>query len=112
MYSSPNKSVDKGLGFDFSGISDLVKSAATAGLNIYQNQMQIKQIKAMGQANMQAGYSVPVMTLPAAQMYGVQPTLGPSPFVAPPSRGMDTGTIVMLGAGLVGGLLILRNVLK
>lgn len=40
MYSRGDVAVDKGLGFDFSGIADLVKAALPAGLNIYNNQMQ------------------------------------------------------------------------
>ena len=41
MYSASSVAVDKGLGFDFSDIAGLVKSALPVGLNIYQNQMQL-----------------------------------------------------------------------
>ena len=108
MYSSSNVPVDKGLGFDFSGISDLIKGATATGLNIYQQQMQLKQIKAMGQNAVMGGYNVPVIGLPSAQMYSPQPTVG-RPMVIPSSGGMDLTTMLLIGgAVLVGGYALTR----
>ncbi len=105
MYSRGDISVDKGLGFDFSAITDLVKSALPVGLNIYQNQMQLKQIKAMGSSSMHNGYNVPVVNLPGFQMYGMQPqsTFGGQYPVQ--SSGIGTGTMLAVGAAAVVGLL-------
>jgi len=103
MYSNSSVAVDKGLGFDFSGIADLVKSALPVGLNLYQQQLQLKTVKAMGQANTLGGYNVPVPTLPGAQMYGLQPTFGQPGYVPPQKSWMDTSTVLSIGvAGLVG----------
>jgi hypothetical protein len=104
MYSHSGIAVDKGLGFDFSDITNLVKTALPAGLNIFQNQMQLKQIKAISAANVNAGYGVPVIGLPSAQMYGQQPTFGGG-YVAPPRSMFDTSTILMIGGAAVIGLL-------
>ena len=57
MYSLSNVAVNKvipadeglGLGFDFSSIADFVKTAATSGLGIYKQQMQLKQVKILAQ---------------------------------------------------------------
>lgn len=119
MYSAGNVAVDKGLGFDFSQIADLAKSVATVGLNVYQNQVQKKQIQAMqGQAVM-GGYAMSPYgpygqqagQLPLSQAFGVQPTFGQAPMVYQ-QPGMSTTTMIMLGVAAVGGLLILKNVLK
>jgi len=108
MYSHASVAVDKGLGFDFSGIADLVKSALPVTFNYFQQQQQLKTIKAMGQSNINMGYNVPVRGLPGAQMYGYEPTLGPSPFVPPPSRGIDMSTILMIGGTLIGGFMLFK----
>lgn len=93
---------DKGLGFDFSAISDFVKNAATTGLNIYQNQIQLKQMKAMGVTpNYGAGQYV---SLPMNQAFMPQPTFGGPQYMPPPSGGMGTGTMLMIGAVVLGGI--------
>jgi len=108
MYSHSAVAVDKGLGFDFSEITNLVKSALPVGLNIFQNQMQLKQIKAMGQANVYGGYNVPAIGLPAAQMYGLRPTFGQPGYMPPQSSMFDTSTMLMIGGALVGGLVLFK----
>ena len=127
MYSSPCIAVDKkvsieeGLGFDFSGLTDLVKSAATTGLNIYQNQMQVKQIQEMNKLAVQGGYAMPTAgqygqqygILPMGQVMQPRPTFGqPMPYIPQPSGGMSTNTIVMVGAGLVGALALFKVLAK
>jgi len=108
MYSNGSVAVDKGLGFDFSAITDLVKSALPVGLNIFQQQQQLKAIKSMGQANVYGGYNVPTIGLPAAQMYGLQPTFGQPGYMRPQSSMFDTGTMLMIGGVLVGGLVLFK----
>ena len=44
MYSHASVAVDKGVGFDFSAITNLVKSALPIGLNIFQQQQQLNRI--------------------------------------------------------------------
>lgn len=119
MYSASSVAVDKGLGFDFSGIADLVKSALPVGLNIYQNQMQLKQVKAMAQTA-QAGGFVPQSPgvygqaygqLPMSQVMQPQPTFGAG-YIAPPRTGMDTGTMMMVGAAVIGGLVLFKMLAK
>lgn len=103
MYSSSRNAVDKGLGFDFSAITDLVKSALPVGLNIYQNQMQLKQTKALVAMNQQ--YGLPVQGLPSSQMYNPMATFGQSGYI-PPSSGMSSTSMALIGgAALVVGLL-------
>ena len=110
MYSRGDIAVDKGLGFDFSAIADLVKTALPAGLNIYQNQMQLKQIKAI----QQPGYiQSPSMygqgygqVLPFAQGLQAQPTFGGQ--YVQPSSGIGTGTMLAIGAAAVVGLLAFK----
>lgn len=104
MYSASNVAVDKGLGVDFSQITDLVKSALPIGLNIYQQKMQLKQVKAMRNTFVASGMNVPVVGLPAAQMYGMgpQPNI-PGQFVPMESNMFSTSTLLMMGlVGLVG----------
>lgn len=110
MYSHASNAVDKGLGFDFSAISDLVKSALPVGLNIYQNQMQLKTVKAMAQANVNGGIYNPAIGLPATQMYGLQPTIGQPGYMPPSSSMFDMSTLLMIGGVIVGGLLIFKMV--
>lgn len=112
MYGVPSVSVekripveiivekDKGLGFDFSAITNLVKSALPVGLNLYQQQMQLKQIKAMGGQTM--GY-MPNPSLPMANSFAAQPTFG-APMYVPPQAGMSTTTMLLLGLGAVGAV--------
>ena len=104
MYSRSDVAVDKGLGFDFSAITDLVKSALPATLNIYQNQMQLKQIKAMSNNP----YALPVMGVRAPQMYGMAPQGNiPQPYY-PTSSGMSTTTMLAIGGALVVGVLAFK----
>jgi hypothetical protein len=105
MYSHASNAVDKGLGFDFSAIADLVKSALPVGLNIYQNQMQLKTVKAMAAGNINNGIYNPAIGLPAAQMYGLQPTFGQPGYRPPQSSMFDTSTMLIIGAAGVIGLL-------
>lgn len=106
MYSASNVAVDKGLGFDFSDISNLVKSALPVGLNIFQQQMQLKQVKAIGQANIDMGYNVPVVGLPAAQMYWMRPQPNiPGQFVPVQKSMFDTTTMLSIGGAAVVGIL-------
>jgi hypothetical protein len=105
MYSHSSIAVDKGLGFDFSDISNLVKTALPVGLNIFNQQMQLKTIQTAAKTG------VPVPALPPATMYGIQPTVAPAmypPGYVPPSSGMDTSTIVLLGGAAVVGLLAIK----
>lgn len=116
MYSSSQVAVDKGLGFDFSQITDLVKSAATTGLNIYQNQLQVKQVQAMqraGQGYIQSPgvYGQQYGILPMSQSLQPQPTFGMQP-IMPPRTGIDTGTILMIGAGVVGAIVLFKALAK
>ena len=107
MYSSANVAVDKALGFDLSNIADLVKTALPATLNIFQNQMQLKQIKAMSNNP----YALPVMGLPAPQMYGMAPQPNiPGMYQYPQSSGMGVSTTTMLaiGGAVVVGLLAFK----
>lgn len=116
MYSSSQVAVDKGLGFDFSQITDLVKSAATTGLNIYQNQLQVKQVQAMqraGQSSMQSPgvYGQQYGILPMSQVMQPQPTFGMQPMM-PPRSGMDTTTMLLIGAGVIGAVLMIKGLAK
>jgi hypothetical protein len=110
MYSASSVAVDKGLGFDFSGIADLVKAALPAGLNIYQNQMQLKQIKAIQQPGyMQQPYSYGQQygILPMSQALQPQPTFGGQ--YVQPSSGMSGTTMALIGAAtLVVGLIAFK----
>lgn len=108
MYSASNVAVDKGLGMDFSGIADMVKAALPVGLNIYQNQMQLKQVKAISQSGFMQ--QVPTYGLPLSQAMQPQPTFGGQ--YAQPSSGMSTGTMVLAGVGLIGVLLAAKMLLK
>jgi hypothetical protein len=104
MYSASNVAVDKGLGFDFSDITNLVKSALPVGLNIFQNQMQLQQIQTMAKNP----YALPVQGLPAPQMYGMPPQPNiPQPYQYQ-SSGMSTTTMLAIGGALVIGLLAFK----
>lgn len=107
MYSHSSVPVD-GLGFDFSGLQDLAKSAATVGLNIFNKQMELKQTKVLVDAARTGGYTVPTVGLPSAQMYNPQPTFGGGMYV-PPSSGMDMTTMLLLGGLAIGGVLLFRS---
>lgn len=121
MYSSSKVAVDKGLGFDFSQITDLVKSAATTGLNIYQNQLQVKQVKELQKLAQQNGV-VPQSPGVYGQTYGILPmsqALQPQPAFGSPvypmqsmSRGMDTTTMLLIGAAVIGGVLVFKGLAK
>lgn len=112
MYSRSDIAVDKGLGFDFSQIADLVKTAIPATLNIYSQQMQLKQIKAMQTPGyMQSpgifgqGYG---QTLPFAQGLQQQPTFGGQQPYYQQSSGMSTTTMLAIGAAAVVGILAFK----
>lgn len=101
MYSNGKVAVDKGLGFDFSQINDLIKTALPVGLNIFNKQMELKQIKAMTQP----GY-VPVPTLPFAQPMATYSTFGQP---VQPSSGMSNTTMALIGiSALVVGLVAFK----
>lgn len=116
MYSASHVAVDKGLGFDFSGIADLVKTALPAGLQIFQQQAQLKQIQAMQKTNQMYGY-VPQSPAVYGQSYGIlpmsqvlqsQPTFPGQPMYAQPSSGIGTGTMLSIGAAAVVGVLAFK----
>jgi hypothetical protein len=113
MYSSSRIAVDKGLGFDFSAITDLVKTALPVGLNIFGQQMQLKQVKQMQAAGVQGGYSLygnpygqQTGQLPLSQVMQPYPTFGGQ--YAQPSSGMSTTTMLAIGAAAVIGLLAFK----
>lgn len=109
MYSHSAIAIDKGLGFDFSGIADLVKTALPVGLNIFGQQMQLKQIKAMqqpGYIQSPGVYGQPYGQLPLSQYLQPQPTFGGQ--YAQPSSGMSTGTMLAIGAAAVIGILAFK----
>lgn len=120
MYSVSSVAVDKGLGFDFSEIAGVLKAAMPVALNVYQNKMQVQQIRTMGAMAQQGGYAVPLAggyaqpygTLPTAQPYQMQPTFGGQPGMMPLSSGMGMGTIAMLGAGVIGLAVAAKMLLK
>jgi hypothetical protein len=114
MYSSSKVAVDKGLGFDFSSISDLVKTALPVGLQIFNQQAQLKQIQTMQQTARVQGYAMPSAgqylppgQLPLSAYLQPQPTFGGQ--YAQPSQGMDMTTMALIGMGtLVAGLLAFK----
>ena len=109
MYSASSVAVDKGLGFDFSGIADLVKTALPVGLNIFQQQTQLKQIKAMNQSGYIQSpgvYGQQYGILPMSQALQPQPTFGGQ--YMQPSSGIGTGTMLAIGAAAVVGLLAFK----
>lgn len=113
MYSHSAVAVDKGLGFDFSEITNLVKNALPVGLNIFQQQMQLKQIKAMqqpGYIQSPGVYGQQYNILPMSKVLQPQPTIG-MPYY-PQSRGMDTTTMLLIGGGVLIGGLVLFKALK
>lgn len=120
MYNSSNVPVDKGLGFDFSQISDMVKGVATVGLNVFNNQMQIKQIQAMGQRGANQGWGMPNPGQygqpfgmqyggnPSVPVYGFQPNI-PQPYISQQQSSMfNTTTMLMLGGLAVGGIFLFK----
>jgi hypothetical protein len=107
MYGVSSVAVDKGLGFDFSAISNFVKQAATTGLNVYQQQVQLKQMKQMGY--MIPGF-MPNPSLPMSNQFAPQPTFG-TPMYVQPSSGMGTGTMLAIIGG-VGALAALAFMMK
>lgn len=104
MYSHASVAVDKGLGFDLSDITNLVKSALPVGLNIFQKQMELKQVKAMA-AN---PYAFPIQGLPAAQMYGMAPQPNIPQYYQASSSGISTGTIFAVGAAVIAGVVAFK----
>ena len=110
MYSASNVAVDKGLGFDFSGIADLVKTALPVGLNIFNQQMQLKQVKALAASGYPAQspgiYGQAYGQLPMSQSLQPQPTFGGQ--YAQPSSGIGTGTMLAIGGALVVGILAFK----
>jgi hypothetical protein len=116
MYSSGKVAVDKGLGFDFSMISDLVKTALPTGLQLYSQQMQVNQLKATGgypqpyPMQSAAQYLVPGQ-LPMSQVMQSRPTFGGGAY-AQPSTGMDVTTMALIGGGVLVAAVVLLKVLK
>lgn len=112
MYSSSSVAVDKGLGFDFSEITNLVKTALPAGLNIFSQQMQLKQIKAMQQPGYIQSPSV------YGQQYNILPISKSVPAVSNVpmpyygNQGMDTTTMLLIGGGVLLGGYVLFNAFK
>lgn len=105
MYSLPTVSItesEKGLGFDFGG---LIENVTKIGTNIYQQTMQLKQAKVMAQAGLPVGMSVPVGTLPSAGFYNPMSNV-PQPMLVPQQTGMSTGTMLLVGGIVVGGVLL------
>lgn len=92
MYSNPSKQVDKGLGFDFSDIADLVKGAGTVGLDLYKQNMQRKQQAAMYGAGLN----------PALMNQGMYPS----------SSSNTLTTLLMYGALAVGGVFIYKKFIR
>lgn len=109
MYSSSKIAVDKGLGFDFSDIGNLVKTALPVGLNIFSQQMTLNAIKKNPVTPMYNGYQQPSVygqqygILPMSQALQPQPTFGQS--YMQPSSGIDTTTMLAIGGAIVVGLL-------
>jgi hypothetical protein len=105
------KTLESGLGFDFSAISDLVKSALPVGLNLYSQQLQLKQTKALAQAGYSGGfvqqspgvYGQQYGILPMSQVLQPQPTFGGQ--YAQPSSGISTTVMLAIGGAAVLGLL-------
>jgi hypothetical protein len=110
MYSASSVAVDKGLGFDLSAIGDLVKSALPVGLNIFQNQMQLKQVKAMqkpGYIQQPDIYNRVYGNLPLSQYLQPRPTFGEEYDIQ--SSGMSGTTMALIGAAtLVVGLIAFK----
>jgi len=112
MYSHHRVAIDKGLGFDFSGIADMVKAALPVTLNLYNNQMQLKQIKQM-QANGYAGGYIQQSPgvygqsfsgqLPLTSYLQPQPTFGGQ--YMQPDSGIGTGTMLAIAGAAVMGIL-------
>jgi len=103
------ESAEKGLGFDFSAITDLVKSALPVGLNIFNQQMQLRQIKAMqqpGYIQSPGVYGQQYGILPMSQVLQPQPTFGGQ--YIQPSSGISTTTMLAIGAAAVVGLLAFK----
>jgi hypothetical protein len=123
MYSYSNVPVDKGvpmdvgvptggyidqpdgLGFDW---SSLVDNVSKLGLNIYQQQMQLKQVKALASGS--PGVPYPGTYGQISTGMTVSPAYVPLPNVGGPipvqQSGMSTGAMLMIGGLVVGGLLL------
>lgn len=105
MYST--NAIPVGLGFDF---GDFVKNVTATGLNIYNQHMQLKTVKAIAEARRAAQ---PVQVI---QPVSSQPTTAqPIQVIQPPSVGMssswDTNTIITVG-GIVVGAVILYSIVR
>lgn len=115
MYSRGDIAVDKGLGFDFSAISDLVKTALPAGLQIFNQQMQLKQVKALsasGYPMVSPGvYGQQYGQLPMSQVMQSQPTFGQQ-YYPQQSSGISTTTMLAIGGAAVVGLLAFKLLAK
>ena len=112
MYSASSVAVDKGLGFDFSDITDLVKTALPVGLNIFNQQMQLRQVRALSASGYPAqspgvyGQSFGGQ-LPLTSYLQPQPTFGGR--YVQPSSGMSSTSMALIGAAtLVVGLLAFK----
>ena len=105
MYSSSRVAVDKGLGFDFSEITNLVKTALPAGLQIFGQQMQLEAIKKNPTVAMPIYNALPIVR-PITAVSAV-PRI-----VSVPSQGMDATTMLLVGGGLLAGGIVLFKMLK
>lgn len=115
MYSYSNIAVDRGvpvrrdiptggyadqpdgLGYDWGslvqGVTNLVSSGAKVGLDLYKNQMQLKQVKAAA-------------ALPQAPAYIPAPNVGQRSFSFMPA-GVSTGTMFLVGGLVLGGIALI-----
>lgn len=118
MYSRSDIAIDKGLGFDFSDIADLVKTALPVGMNIFNKQMELKKTKALISSGYAGGfvqqspgvYGQAYGQLPMSQSLQPQPTFGGQ--YAQPSSGIGTGTMLAIGGAAVIGLLAFKLLAK
>lgn len=119
MYSVPNMKVDRGLGFDFTGIAsgfaDLTKAALPLGLSLFQNQQQLKAARNYNQAT-QA--NIAAMHKIEEEQYKREQALvgqGGGRFPQQRSSMMSSSgiwTVGAIGAVLVAGFLVYKYVMK
>lgn len=95
-----------GLGFDW---SNLVENVSNLGLNIYKQQMQLRQVKALAQTS--PGWPNPgtygqISTgMPMSPAYAPQPNVG-VPYPMMQQSGIGTGSMLLIGGLALGGLLL------
>lgn len=119
MYSTNNAPTGTGLGFDFSEITNLVKTALPVGLNIYQQQVQLKQIKAANKAGLPSNIYVPPAIIgqsnPAVPMSATgqgQVMVVPQPIaqtrILPIGQGINMSTVLLVGGAVVGAAILFK----